>query len=506
MMTSSECGGRAPASILIVGDAVSALMTGVFCRRMYAETSTSIRIVITDTEELADGPVSVRPDFKDFLDYIALPEHQFLASTAAAFKLANVYTGWPAQGHYFFHTFGSYGLPMGAVPFHLAVNRLRDSGAATGPFHEYSLSAGAAMADRFAHPVEDTRSVFSTLSYGLHFNVKKFCHLLESQCADAGVDILRERSVGVSVSEDGVSIKAVQLANQHCVADLFIDCSKQRFLCAKLETSRKQPPISWQGTMPFNLQRSVTVKKRPRSYACDAIVAKKFGVEFLQADREFMRITRYSNTQAVDSEYEANIAPEGEWVGVEQRLVNSDFRAAQSWLGNCIAIGPAAIEISSPIVSAVDLTWAGLRPLKLCSPVVSNSESVQKAYSDKLSYLYDSVKDYAALVYDLVEPRDGVAWRKACEFNYTPAMLRLLQLYDSRGRAPTQEKGLFGAEEVLSLLMGLGRFPHSVDVLTQQVSIEQVQQHVKQIRAAVSVAVQKLPHHEEYLRRFLSKS
>ncbi len=91
----------------------------------------------------------------------------------------------------------------------------------TGRYEDYSLAAVAGRLGRFAPPSEDSRSVLSTLSYGLHLDAAAYVAALRS--AANRVDHRVGEIAEVASAADG-RIDAVVLADgERIVADLFID-------------------------------------------------------------------------------------------------------------------------------------------------------------------------------------------------------------------------------------------------------------------------------------------
>ncbi len=495
-------GANAPKRILVSGNSTSAWMSCAFLMARYKNTETEIVLVTQNEPEATSGAISVLPAFGEFLRLLGKSEREFMSSTAATFKLASIHSGWPTPEHYHFQAFGEYGAPLSLVPFaDLYRALLGKSDGAAPAYHEFSLAARLAKMDRFIHPSADPKSAYSTLAYGWHFDEALFAGWLKSICKKS-VEVY-DSSVTKVTLDNRTAIASVAIGERELKADFYIDCSHTRALMSAFEAPDERATTDWARALGSDLNCKAIVRAPPKNYACDIVNAVPLGMEFIQPDAEKLTFTLYTHSSDFDHAQHKALASTFGKENIEVRE-KANFRFNNCWQGNCVTIGPAAVEVNSPVISNADLTWLGLAPLVTCTPVTRTPLPLAKEYNRLVNLHYDRAKDYAQLLKDLAAKRPGNFWQPITEASLrSEEMTQKRTLYGRRGVWPSYETGAFNASDHLALLLGLKQTSKYTNRLAEKIPPEQLMQHAKKIFQALEKAVAPVQDHRTYLQQYL---
>src|SRR5690606_25140249 len=87
-----------------------------------------------------------------------------------------------------------------------------------------SLSAVAALQGKFFHPIDDKKSILSTLAYGVNLDGRRYAELLKNYAERRGVIFKRGDFVNAAINQSG-NMHSIELTTETVTGDFFIDCS-----------------------------------------------------------------------------------------------------------------------------------------------------------------------------------------------------------------------------------------------------------------------------------------
>jgi tryptophan halogenase len=192
------------------------------------------RLKIDLLESEAIGTVGVGeatiPTIQWFNDLIGLDEAEFVRATKASYKLGIEFVDWTRPGHRYFHPFGRYGVDLGPVPFHQRWLKARAEGF-DSPLSVFSLTTQLAAANRFAKPVDEARSILSTLGYAYQFDATLYAKYLRGLSEAVGVTRHEGKLEAIERAPDTGFVTALTTdRGDRIEGDLFLDCSGFRAL------------------------------------------------------------------------------------------------------------------------------------------------------------------------------------------------------------------------------------------------------------------------------------
>ncbi|RZL69189.1 MAG: tryptophan 7-halogenase, partial [Sphingomonas sp.] len=283
------------------------------------------------------------PDMLVFNQMLGISEAEFMRATEATFKLGIEFVDWGHKGDRYIHPFGQHGVDMEGIDFHQYWLRLnRDGG--TAPIEDYSLSAVAAGAGRFALPDPNPRSVFSHLRYAYHFDATLYARYLRRYAEKRGVKRIEGVVNEVHRTARGDGIAAVTMDSCSQVkGDFFFDCTGFRALLTGQTLDIDF--VDWSAWLPCDSALAVPSAHVGPPPPYTRSTARPAGWQWrIPTQRRVGNGHIYSRSFMDDDEAERVLRK-----GVEGALLAEPrsirFKAGhrrQFWRGNCIAIGLAA--------------------------------------------------------------------------------------------------------------------------------------------------------------------
>jgi tryptophan 7-halogenase len=466
--------------IVIVGGGVAAWLAALALARKKTCT-----ITVLDTGGIDDSlgvPLAVEttlPSISKLHELLGLDNEQVVRETGSSYALGRALSNWTATAGVAFHPFGEVGASLGPVGFQHLVARLWTEGQSVS-FANHSLAALCAQSGRFAPPPADTRSVLSTMEYGLHLNVAEYRDYVKREATAIGVVTLPGSPADVILDDRGIIATLAIDTGEDIAGDLFLDCSGQaRLLSSQMPQSGFQ---SWSEYLPCNHVRTS---------------ASPFGASpplYAHIDAHENGWQRFTSTQTLLEEVVASqtAAPEG--------YIFNSGRIEKPWVGNCVAIGGAAAIVDPLASTQLHLVGRAIaRLLKLfpheCSAPVEAAE-----YNRQTIEELENARDFAILHYKC-NGRTGDAFWNECRVMAVPERLaHKIALYESCGRIALHDEESFETWDWISVFDALGISPRSYDAMANGIPMDRIQAHLAQVRNVMLKALGSLPTQQEYLQ------
>ena len=170
---------------MIVGGGTAGWTVAAVLARVLKRTYCEIRLIDVPGPDTDVASEATNPAFQRLRSLLGIDEGDLVRSTGATFNLGQEFRDWGQIGDRYFHTFGSFGARLEAVPFHHYWRKLRESGDVAS-IEEFSTATQLAKHGRFAPPVPDQRSVLSLYSYAYHFSSNRLATYLSEYAQARG--------------------------------------------------------------------------------------------------------------------------------------------------------------------------------------------------------------------------------------------------------------------------------------------------------------------------------
>ncbi len=495
--------GEQLGKIVVVGSGLDAWVTAIGLARTLQDEAPLISVISHGNPE--HMPISSAEDLRVLHAILGLDEAWVLGLSRGAFKLGGAYSGWYEADTSFFSPFAQYGALMDGVPFQHYWVKARHLGQ-TYAVTDFSLAALAAQDGRFAFPQNDTSSLLSTLSYGLHLDGKLYCDMLRKYAISVGVSVVDEQVTRVDVKQDKAGfVKCLHLENGQVIsADLFIDATQtERFLIEKTLGASFQ---SWRDVLFCDRMMVYNAAAQGIGEPYTSAVAMPGGwVQRVPLNGQNGYTLYYHQASLPDDEAASLLTRQGGSVYSGQCSARSyrPGRMAQAWVKNCVAVGRAAGEIEDLGASRMKTLQAcvtrlvALLPDKTCR----NGESAE--YNRLVGGELDKIRGFVQFHYQASRRTDGEIWRASKTCALSDDMQSQLNLFQCRGSYKAIDDDPFTQTEWISALLGYGNMPQTYHPLVDEMKDDNLIGLMEKMRQGFQTATRSMLPHQNFVTQVL---
>ena len=472
-------------SALVAGGGVVGWSAAAALRRKLPQIEVTVLACAPSEGALAELVPSTLPSISGFHEDIGLTEADTVARVGSALRLGTSFEGWTGEGSAYVHAYGPYGEPLGATSFHHLWLReaAEDS---PPPFDAFSPAAALGQAGRFA---ADGAEPLAAVQYGLELNLPRYRDLLRAYALHLGARERPGEIAGVRLGAEDGAIEAVALADGGAVAaDLFVDATGP---AARLRGAMDEAFEDWARWLPCNRVTLGDAASPPEPPLLGRAIAAEAGWRWQAASQARTTVGHcYASAHAGEQEDAAIPIRQG--------------RRPAPWLGNCVAIGDAAVCAEPLEWTNLHLAHSAIDRIVAMMPDRSFAPVELAEYNRQCGAEADRVRDFLALHY-LSSNRPEPFWREAAAAEPPPSLAHTLSLYRERGRLPFHEEETFTRDSWLAVLIGQGARPRRLDPLLSGVPREAAAEAMARLRARLAAVVPALPTHAAYLQRLRSR-
>ena len=436
--------------IVILGGGTAGWMTAAALSRAMAGSGRRITLIESDDIGTVGVGEATIPTIHWFNQIVGLDERQFMAETKATYKLGIEFQGWNGDGTAYFHPFGTFGPPGDGVMFLHRLIRARLAGM-DAPTEQFSLTAQAARAHRFTHPVADRRSLLSTLGYAFHFDAGLYAGYLRKLAEAAGVRRIEGKVARIDRDgESGLITALTTERGETAAGDFFVDCSGFRGLL--IEGEMQAGFEDWS--------------------------------EWLPCDRAW----------AVPTAREALLAALGEAPLAEPRLLRFlPGQRRKSWSGNVVAIGLSSGFLEPLESTSIHLIQSGIAKLLALFPRHGRDTLVAEQFNRVFAQEMLDVRDFLIMHYKLTTSRTDPMWQSCQTMTVPDSLTYRIEQFLASARIVLSSDELFRDASWFAVMDGQGLRPRDYNPMIDTMTATDVIHHLEQIRGAISQSAAKLP-------------
>lgn len=492
----------APRSIAVVGGGTIAWIAALGLYRAFRHLG--LEVTVLDTGPEAGAPVGrwTLPSQRGAHAQLGLGEVDFLRATGATFRMASEHIGWQAVTGRFMHAHGEIGQPVGVVPFYKRL-LLETMQGRPERAENYSIASLAAKNGRFAQPMGGAKDLTSGFSYGFHVEESAYVDFLRNAAEKAGVRRVAGTLSGLRRDADG-RVAALQLEGGGALeADFFLDCSgADALLMRELDDDTR---VDWRRWFPCDraIGGFAPAERDPapltRTQATDAGWAWRAPVVSATLVGSFHSSVFMSDDAAHDRLRES--APD------LRDATLSKFAAGRRenfWVGNCVALGSAAVALEPLAGATLHLAQLGLAQFVELFPLDAHSEAEATEYNRQMAAYADALRDFTLAHYRSGARRDGAFWNAVGAEPLPESLALKLDQFRASGRITIHDNETFEEMDWAWLLMGAGEIPHALETSIETLLAEMPREQVAALRVHLERLVSTMPRHGDYLQRLHS--
>jgi len=458
-----------------------------------------VDIVLVESEEIGTVGVgeSTIPTSRTFHQYMGIDETDFVRATGSTFKLGIAFENWRTEGSRYFHPFGRIGHPTWLADFHHFWLRAKHLGFG-GELGDYCLEQRAGEAQKF----ESTPQLGTNYAY--HLDAGLYGRYLRKLAEADGVTRIEGKIAEVHQDPGSGDIRSLLLeSGQEIAGDLFLDCTGFRglLLGQKLGVEFED----WTHWLPTDAAIAVQTSEvePPRPYT-RAMAHKAGWMWRIPLQHRVGNGIVFSSAHMSPEEAERLLREriEGD-VLIEPRLIR--FRAGSRrkvWVKNCIGIGLSTGFIEPLESTSIHLIMIAITRLLQMFPYGGISEATAERFNFLSARELEGIRDFIVLHYHATNREDSDFWRHCRTMDVPDTLRHRLALFRDLAHAFQESHDLFTVDSWVTVMLGQGVTPANFHPAALRVPEDKLRQSLEAARANVARAVERMPRHEEWLRRY----
>lgn len=489
--------------IIVLGGGLSGNTVAAVLAHTLAKTE--IKLVLLDYDKTPDScdlwrenhsAEALLPQTQVLHERLGLDEKKILARTDGLFNLGTQYCSWKEKTSIGFQPYKNAGVNFHGIEFQHYYKKLNSSGSLSS-YENYSISAAAALSNKFVHPVDDNNSILSTLSYGLSLARKPYSEMYRHLANYFGVEIITGEYKGLTFDTEG-AIQEITIGDKKVDGDLFIDCSENDSLL--LGKAMNVESIDWNDY--FISDRCITFTT-PHSENLPSCLTLQ------STDKCLVKTVPLASSNVVSWIYNSECLADHEAL---EKIANNSALVqklqhgckAQLWVKNVIAFGDAAVTLEPLGFTGQDLLYENLSVFLNLLPTHSDFTENAKEYNRITSETYGHIRDYQSSHYLL---HSGTAklryWNPDHINSISPELAHRIALFKLRGSLFFHDKEMIPPAMWITLFFALGISPKHYDPLADGMNSTELEENLHKIRSIVSSTVERMPPISDYREHYL---
>ncbi|VVT12804.1 Tryptophan halogenase [Sphingomonas sp. EC-HK361] len=452
-----------PPSVVILGGGTAGWMTACLIAKAWPDAS----VTLVESPEI--GIVGVgegsTPQLRHFFRTLGIDERDWMPAAHATYKVGIAFRGWSREPGYeaYFHPFAS-AVDLHTEPAFHAAHLARRTGRDV-PAHPDRFFLNSRLAEGSLAPLPSESFPFDA-TYGYHFDATLVGQVLRDHAVGRGVTHLPRRVDEVVIGAEGAVTHLVLDGGETLAGDLFVDCSGFGSVIA--QGALGVPFVSYADTL-FN-DRAVVMPTPltdagPRPYTTSTALSAGWAWDIPLITRTgngYVYSSRYIDADAAEAELRANL---GDTNATARHLTMKVGRVAESWKGNCLAVGLAQGFIEPLEATALHIVQATVEGFVQAFTDGGFTPKHRDTFNRTIARRYDGIRDYIFAHYRLNRRGDTEYWRDcAANDRLSDSLKRLFTCWFTGGDLLTEiaEQDIARHYAPLSwgcIFAGYGTFP-----------------------------------------------
>jgi tryptophan halogenase len=483
-------------SVAVVGRDAPLWIAAAALQRSLARTGLKVQAVELDTRLAEVDAYAAVPSLAAMNRLLGLEERLVLNVCSGVTMVGQRFTNRAKGAPPFFVAYDDEPPPGGDLPFVQYWAKGALEGLRIG-LEDFSLASACARLNAVSTFDGEPRPL--SASYGYHLDAPAYSELVKQLALRLGVEVA---AAGVrNVDVEGDRIAGIDLADgTRLAADLYIDASgRESRLISKLAGAAFD---SWSQWLPCDRLLTASAPRLGRLPAYSQVSAFRGGWVGLFPLQSRTPVVAAYNSHVVRDGEAAELAAVIARMPISGDAVVSELRPGMQrspWIGNCIAVGEAAVALDPIDALELQVTHGCISHLMTVFPATADEFPEAEAYNRSIASFASNLRDFQAAHYLLNRRYDEPFWDRLRETEPPGSLKRKVDMFAARAVVPLSDDETFHEPIWAALLIGCGVAPQGydprVDSLPDEDHIRKVQQRLRD----VADTARRMPSVEQFL-------
>ena len=458
------------------------------------------KVDVTLVESSEIGTVGVGeatiPTLVFFHKLLKLSEQEFMSETNATYKLGINFENWKDLDHSYLHAFGVTGKDCWAAGFqHFWLRGLQEG--LSGDFGDYCLERQAAEANKFAHLPNNG------LNYAYHIDATSYAKFLRKLSEKEGLTRIDAKINNVNLRQQDGFIESLDLDNgQRIEGDFFIDCTGFKGLL--IEKAMHTGYEDWSHWLPCDSAVAVQTESTSEPLPYTRCIAHEAGWQWRiplqhRVGNGMVYCSQYQSDDETIDKLLSNI--DGKPLNDPRVIHFRTGRRRKQWNRNCLALGLASGFLEPLESTSIHLIQQGIVRFLRMFPEAGVVQEDINEFNQQADFDIEHIRDFIILHYHVTNRTDTPFWRHCRQMDVPASLRHRIDLFVKTGRIFREGSELFD-DSWQQVMIGQGLMPQSYHPIVDTMSRDELEALLTQITSQIRRTVEKLPPHEEYLKRF----
>ena len=458
------------------------------------------KVDVTLVESSEIGTVGVGeatiPTLVFFHKLLKLSEQEFMSETNATYKLGINFENWKDLDHSYLHAFGVTGKDCWAAGFqHFWLRGLQEG--LSGDFGDYCLERQAAEANKFAHLPNNG------LNYAYHIDATSYAKFLRKLSEKEGLTRIDAKIDNVNLRQQDGFIESLDLDNgQRIEGDFFIDCTGFKGLL--IEKAMHTGYEDWSHWLPCDSAVAVQTESTSEPLPYTRCIAHEAGWQWRiplqhRVGNGMVYCSQYQSDDETIDKLLSNI--DGKPLNDPRVIHFRPGRRRKQWNRNCLALGLASGFLEPLESTSIHLIQQGIVRFLRMFPEAGVVQEDINEFNKQADFDIEHIRDFIILHYHVTNRTDTPFWRHCRQMDVPASLRHRIDLFVKTGRIFREGSELFD-DSWQQVMIGQGLMPQSYHPIVDTMSRDELEALLTQITSQIRRTVEKLPPHEEYLKRF----
>lgn len=470
-----------------------------------------------DIPTVGVGEATVPPIIQ-LIKFLELDEDDLLKSISATFKYGIHFENWSNIGDNYMHAFGFLGTKYkhknNEIFFPEMWMKCRNK-LALPPLTQFSPAGVAAYNGKFtktkAIPENSNPAHYfplSELSYAYQFDASLLAKYLKDYSIKRGINFIADTVKKVELHSDNSGIKSVLLKdkNSSISADYFVDCTGTKSILNRQALGTKFE--NWKEYLPCDTAITVQTKSQEAPLPYTKSIAMSSGWRWqipLQTrnGNGYVYASDFINEQQAIDEFESALN------GTEKindiRSIPFETGCVETpWNKNCISIGLSAGFLEPLESTSISLIHTFAVDFMNALRFGKDMHHEAKVFNKNFINTALSIRDFLILHYTVTERKDSEFWRHCQNIKKPKKLQTHLKEFEKTGYINLNPQEIFPYESWVQILIGQNYFKSYQQLEDPSIDLASANTFFVNVFQAIHSEVNKLPHHKDYIARYLS--